>query len=81
MHIITGIFLGWVMNPFVALSIMVVWEPLEVLVLSPFLAKRGIVFGQESLKNSLSDIFFDVVGVALGYILLEALISPPFYLF
>lgn len=80
-HIVTGIILGWIMRPFIALSIMVLWEPLEILVLSPLLARRGIKFGYESLRNSLSDIFFDVVGVALGTWVLAHLALPPFYLF
>lgn len=79
-HLATGILLGWVMSPFIALLLMVLWEPLEVLVLSPLLAKRNIIFGRESLQNSLSDIFFDALGVGLGYWLLANLFSPPFYL-
>jgi hypothetical protein len=50
---------------------MVLWEPLEVFVLSPFLAKRGIEFGYETWRNSLSDIVFDIVGVAIGYVILQ----------
>jgi hypothetical protein len=79
-HLFTGVLMGWVIDPFLALALMVLWEPLEILVLSPLLAKVGIIFGYESLKNSLSDIFFDVIGVALGYYLLTALIEPPFTL-
>lgn len=73
--------MGWVMQPFVALSIMVLWEPLEILVLSPVLDRFGIVFGYESIRNSLSDIFFDVIGVALGAWLLSAIATPPFHVF
>jgi hypothetical protein len=69
------------MEPFVGLLIMVLWEPLEVLVLSPFLARFQILFGHESLRNSLSDIFFDGVGVAVGYWVLLPLVDPPFTLF
>lgn len=79
-HLLTGVVLGWLLSPFLALLIMVLWEPLEVLILSPMLARKGIVFGHESLKNSLSDIFFDVIGVALGYWVLLNIFSPPFYL-
>lgn len=81
LHIIWAMALAWVMSPFIALTIMVLWEPLEVLVLSPLLAKYGIVFGYESIRNSLSDIFFDVIGVFLGVYVLAKLIDPPFYLF
>jgi hypothetical protein len=80
-HLVTGIIFGWIMAPFVALLIMVLWEPLEIFVLSPILGRFGIVFGYESLRNSLSDIFFDCLGVALGAWLLGALAVPPFHLF
>lgn len=77
-HLGMGILLGWVLDPFVALAILVLWEPLEIFVLSPLLAKKGIVFGYESLRNSLSDIVFDVIGVALGAWLVVKLLDPPF---
>ncbi len=80
-HVTWASLLGWIMNPFVALAIMVLWEPLENFVLNPLLAKINIDFGYESLQNSLSDIVFDVVGVAIGAFILKALIDPPFYLF
>ncbi len=80
-HVTWAALLGWIMNPFIALAIMVLWEPLEILVLSPVLGKFGIVFGHETLKNSLSDIFFDTVGVALGAYVVATLFVPPFYLF
>ena len=80
-HLLTGIGMGWLMDPFIALALMVLWEPFEVLVLSPFLARYSIIFGHESLRNSLSDIFFDTVGVALGAWALTAIVHPPFHLF
>ncbi|HZL07737.1 MAG TPA: hypothetical protein VFC50_00905 [Candidatus Dormibacteraeota bacterium] len=80
-HVATGVVLGWVMNPLVALLIMILWEPLEIFVLSPLLGRRGIVFGYESLRNSLSDIVFNVIGVLLGAQVLAALSVPPFRLF
>jgi hypothetical protein len=80
-HLCTGILFGWLMDPFIALVIMILWEPLEILILSPILAKFDIIFGYESLNNSLSDIFFDVVGVILGVWLLTELVAPPFQLF
>ena len=73
--------MAWVMAPFVSLLILVLWEPLEILVLSPLLARRGILFGHESLRNSLSDIAFDCLGVAIGYWGLTALWDPPFHWF
>lgn len=80
-HLVTGVALGWLMDPFVALVIMVLWEPLEILILSPLLKRFGIIFGYESLRNSLSDIFFNVVGVVLGAWALSAIVEPPFQLF
>ena len=80
-HVVTGIGLAWIMHPALALAIMVAWEPLEIFILSPLLAKIGITFGYETLKNSLSDIFFDIVGVAIGYLLVARIFEPPFYLF
>jgi hypothetical protein len=80
-HLLTGILLGWLMSPFVAVAIMVLWEPLENFVLSPFLARYYIDFGYETIRNSLSDIVVDVAGVALGYYVLHWILSPPFQLF
>ena len=80
-HVVTGIALGWVMNPLAALVIMVLWEPLEIFVLSPLLGRRGIVFGYESWRNSLSDIVFNIIGVLFGAQVLAALSVPPFHLF
>jgi hypothetical protein len=80
-HLVMGVLGGWLMDPFVALLILVLWEPLEVLILSPLLARIGILFGHESLRNSLSDVAFDGIGVAIGYWLLSNLVEPPFRLF
>lgn len=80
-HLVTGIAFGWLLDPFVGLLLMVLWEPLEILVLSPLLARWNILFGHESLRNSLSDIAFDGAGVALGYWVLTPLLDPPFRLF
>lgn len=78
---VLGILLAWITDPLIALSLLVIWEPFEIFLLSPLLAKFGIQFGYESLKNSLSDIVFDVIGVLLGAYILAALFDPPFYLF
>lgn len=80
-HFSTGVALGWLLDPFVALVIMVLWEPLEIFVVSPFVARFGIIFGYETLRNSLSDIFFDVLGIIAGAYLLSELVKPPFHLF
>jgi len=82
LHLITGIVFGWIMDPFIALLIMVLWEPLEVLVLSPLLKKHfNIIFGYESIRNSLSDIFFDAIGVLIGTYALTPFIVSPIHFF
>jgi hypothetical protein len=80
-HIITGIVLGWIMAPVIAFVMMVLWEPLEIFLLSPVLAHFGITYGFESLRNSLSDILFDAIGVIIGAFGLTLLAAPPFHLF
>lgn len=81
-HLVTGVGMGWVIDPFIALVLMVLWEPFEILVLSPILYKKfGIIFGFESLRNSLSDIVFDTIGVIIGAYILSELVGPPFHLF
>lgn len=80
-HLSTGVLFGWIMNPLVAFVIMTAWEPFEILVLSPFLARFGIVFGYESLRNSLSDIFFNTMGILLGAWFLSNLVEAPIKLF
>ena len=69
------------MSPFFALVILVLWEPVEIFILSPLLAKRGINFGYESIRNSLSDIVFDIMGVIFGAYVLAQLHTPPLHLF
>jgi hypothetical protein len=68
-----------VLPPFLALLLLVLWEPFEILVLSPLLAKRGITFGFETLQNSLSDIIFDALGVLIGAYVLGAVITTPIH--
>lgn len=77
-HISTGIVFGWLVNPILAVLIMTLWEPLEIFVISPLLAKVGIEFGYESLRNSLSDILFNTVGILLGATIMRFLIDRPF---
>lgn len=81
-HLASGIGLGWCMDPFWALLILVLWEPLELWVLSPLSWRLfGREFGHETLRNSLSDIVFDALGVLLGVWALRPLLDPPFVLF
>ncbi len=64
-HILSGAVLCWLFGPVWAFVIATLWEPIEIFVLSPFLAKKGIVFGYETWRNSLSDIVFNSVGIAI----------------
>ena len=80
-HLSSGIVFGWLMAPFAALVILVLYEPFENFVLSPFFDKFGIFFGHETIRNSLSDIFFDTIGVIIGSQLLLRFVAPPFSLF
>lgn len=72
-HLATGVMFGLLLNPFVAWALMIAWEPLEIFVLSPLLYKVGIEFGYETWQNSVSDIVFDALGIAIGYGLLQLL--------
>lgn len=81
-HLLTGVGMGWIMDPFWALLIMILWEPVELYVISPItwrLMQRE--FGHESLANSWSDILFDAAGVTFGAFLLRLWLEPPFILF
>ncbi|MDQ3064828.1 MAG: hypothetical protein M3Q36_00980 [bacterium] len=71
-HLSWGILLGWLLDPFWALVILVLWEPLEILVLSAILKRFfNITFGYESLRNSLSDIVFDTLGIVIAMIIFK----------
>lgn len=80
-HIASGVALSWIMAPVAAFAVMAAWEPVEIFLLSPLLARFGVVFGFESLRNSLSDIFFNTIGIIIGAFALTALVAPPFHLF
>ena len=54
-----------------AFVITVLWEPLELFILSPILAKLGILFGHETIRNSLSDVVFDAIGVVCSVALIK----------
>lgn len=78
-HLATCAAMSFVVGPAVAFLVALAWEPLEVLVLSPLLAKRGIDFGHESLRNSLSDVAFNAAGALLGWAGIATLAwTPPF---
>lgn len=60
-----------IMPPLWALTLAVLWEPFENLLLSPALARFGILFGRETFQNSVMDLVFDLVGVWLGVVVLH----------
>lgn len=70
-HLCFGIAFGYILPPVIAITALVLWEPLEIFIISPLVAKIGITFGFETIRNSLSDIIFDIAGVALGVFLLQ----------
>src|SRR5688500_6150579 len=69
-HVVWGVVLSVLIGPFIAVVLLTLWEPFEVLVLSRLAARRGWDFGHEALTNSLMDIVFDVLGVLLATFLL-----------
>ncbi|MFH1769525.1 MAG: hypothetical protein ABH833_02565 [Parcubacteria group bacterium] len=82
LHVFVGVLLAWVMNPFIALFVMILYEPFEVRVICPWIYKRhGIVFGNESAKNILMDIMFDAIGILIGFYILRGVVNSPFILF
>lgn len=62
-HFAWGVGLTMLVGPAWAFGLLVAWEPIEVLLLGPLLSRRGIAFGHEGWRNSLSDIVFDGLGV------------------
>lgn len=82
LHLLLGVSTGWIMDEFWALFLLILWEPVEIFVLSPLIWRLWQVeFGFESFRNSLSDIVFDAAGVVMGAFLLRWLVAPPFILF
>ncbi len=68
-HAASSAGLAWLIGPVAAFIVVTLWEPLEIFVLSPLLAKRGIVFGYETWRNSLSDIVFNTLGISSAILL------------
>ena len=59
-------------GPIPTLVITFLWEPIEIFILSPVLARRDILFGHETLRNSLSDLVVNSAGVLAVYSVLVA---------
>lgn len=62
-HFVVSALLATLINPVWALIITAAWEPLEIFIISPMLAKINVDFGYETLRNSISDILFNTLGV------------------
>lgn len=69
-HAVTSFLMTIMLGPIPTLIIVTLWEPFEIFVLSPLLGRLDIVFGHESLRNSLSDIAFNSLGVSLAILFL-----------
>lgn len=80
-HVVTGMIFGVFMAPIPAMLIMSAWEPLEVFIISPIMARFGVLFGYEALVNAISDIIFDAIGYAIGYFLLSQFVGPEYRIF
>ena len=65
-HLAWAAALAWFMHPALAFLLMALWEPLEIFVLSPILARFGVEFGNEGWQNSVGDLAFDAAGVLLA---------------
>lgn len=82
-HVGWGVLLSVLVGPFLALLVLTLWEPFEVLVLSPLAARRGLDFGHESLRNSIMDLVFNSLGVLIAVTLVFPFVdavpvwSPP----
>lgn len=70
-HFVTSMLFTLIIGPKLALLIVFLWEPFEIYILSRVLEKIEVRFGDETLKNSLSDLLFDSIGVAVGYAILS----------
>jgi len=68
-HFAWGVGLAILLGPFWAVAILAAWEPFEILLLGPYLARWDIPFGHETWRNSLSDVFFDAAGAAFAFLL------------
>ncbi len=66
-HFLSAAALCFLFGPLAAIVITFAWEPIELFVLSPILAKFDVLFGHETLRNSLSDLVMDSIGVLAAY--------------
>lgn len=76
---VVGILFGWAVHPGLAWIVMAVWEPFEIFVVHPVVHRlTGFHFGYESWRNSLADIAYNTLGLAIGFFVARPLLPPPF---
>lgn len=69
-HFLWGVVLAIALGPVWAVAILVAWEPFEIFLLGPTLARWGIPFGHETWRNSISDMMFDAAGAVAAFFLI-----------
>jgi hypothetical protein len=75
-HFAWGVALAILLGPFWAVAILIAWEPFEIFLLGPTLARRGIPFGHETWRNSVSDMLVDIAGAATAFFLVLPFWDP-----
>lgn len=75
-HVAWGVLLTVLVGPWWALLILTLWEPVEIFLIAPLLARFGIDFGREAFVNSVSDLAFNAIGAALGWYVVLPLWDP-----
>jgi hypothetical protein len=75
-HVAWSLAISILVGPWWGLALMVAWEPIEIFLLGPRLARWGISFGHETWRNSVSDMVFDAVGALLAFLLVLPLWDP-----
>jgi hypothetical protein len=75
-HIASSAALTLLFGPVIAFIITFLWEPFELFVLSPLLARFGVRFGYESWQNSLADVAFNAIGIAAAWLLVLPYWNP-----
>lgn len=81
MHFLVGAFLGILLHEFLALILLVLWEPFVLMVLAPRIQRGrwgwidGTQLAGPTLRNVLVDLVADVTGVMVGAFLLRRLLG------
>lgn len=62
--------LTFLLGPLWAAAIVILWEPLELFVLSPLATRFGMSFGREAWPNVVGDLISDGLGVGAALLIL-----------